>query len=178
MCTFGSSPPTRRPCAVLGCPAPCPSRGTSPQPTRLAPGPRFHTQLRPRRSGPVEAFGLPPPHGRVRTGHQGGGGLSALNTPCSVSTTPVPCLPPLVPYLPRFVPCLPPPSLPPPRWPVPTPRPNRRLWRNGSLAACVPLSTIEGQGTRTQKFASFFEPFSLFLAALRPMDVVPPGTVG
>ena len=45
--SLGSSAPTRQRCVILGCPAPCPSRGTSPQPTRLARGPRFHMQLRP-----------------------------------------------------------------------------------------------------------------------------------
>ena len=34
--TFGCSPPTRRPCVVLVCPAPCPSRRTLPPVTRLA----------------------------------------------------------------------------------------------------------------------------------------------
>ena len=33
---MGSSAPTWRRCVILGCPAPCPSRGTSPKPTRLA----------------------------------------------------------------------------------------------------------------------------------------------
>ena len=44
---MGSSAPTRQRCVILGCPAPCPSCGTSPQPTRLARGPHFHMQLRP-----------------------------------------------------------------------------------------------------------------------------------
>ena len=104
---------------------------------RVGVGGRLGRRLWRRRSWPVEAFGLPPPTREGPDRPSGGWGLSALNTPCSVSTTPVPCLPPLVPYLPPSVPCLPPPSLPPPRWPVPTPRPNRRLWRNGSLAACA-----------------------------------------
>ena len=39
--TFGCSRPTRRPCAILVGPAPCPSRRAPPPATRLAPRVRF-----------------------------------------------------------------------------------------------------------------------------------------
>ena len=44
-CSLGSSAPTRRRCVILGCPAPCPSRGTSPQPTRRAPRWAVHGRI-------------------------------------------------------------------------------------------------------------------------------------
>ena len=44
-CSLGSSAPTRRRCVILGCLAPCPSRGTSLQPSRLAHRSRVHAKI-------------------------------------------------------------------------------------------------------------------------------------
>ena len=49
-CSFGRSPPTRRPCAILVGPAPCLSRRAPPPTTRLSPRVRFVVFIPPRSS--------------------------------------------------------------------------------------------------------------------------------
>ena len=45
-CSLGRSAPTRKGCVILVCPAPCPSRGTSLQPSRLAHSSRVPAKIR------------------------------------------------------------------------------------------------------------------------------------
>ena len=113
---------------------------------RVGVGGRLGRRLWRRRSGPVETFGLPPPHGRVRTGHQGGG-------VCPHLTPHVPCLPPLFRvyhplfriYHPLFRVYHPLHSHPPDG----RSQPPAQTVASGATAVLrlVPLSTIEGRGT-------------------------------